>query len=106
MWPNPQEIVDLNTFTGEVLNRKLHFFVQCRKRNKKYTLRLAQVPYIALPLTNMFNSFIKKVKFPTKWKKARTSPILRARTLTELTVCYYHVTYEFQSESTLYSQFD
>ena len=24
--------------------------------------------YIALPLTNMLNSFIKKEKFPTKWK--------------------------------------
>ena len=27
MWPNPQEIVDSVTFTGEILNGKLHFFV-------------------------------------------------------------------------------
>ena len=25
MWPNPHEIVDLITFTEEVLNGKLHF---------------------------------------------------------------------------------
>ena len=25
MWPNPQEIVDLITFTEEILNGKLHF---------------------------------------------------------------------------------
>ena len=25
MWPNPQETVDLVTFTGEALNGKLHF---------------------------------------------------------------------------------
>ena len=25
MWPNPQETADLITFTGEILNRKLHF---------------------------------------------------------------------------------
>ena len=28
MWPNPQETADLVTFTGEILNGKLHFFVQ------------------------------------------------------------------------------
>ena len=28
MWPNPQETADLVTFTEEILNRKLHFFVQ------------------------------------------------------------------------------
>ena len=25
MWPDPQETADLITFTGEILNRKLHF---------------------------------------------------------------------------------
>ena len=25
MWPNPQEIADLVTFTKEILNGKLHF---------------------------------------------------------------------------------
>ena len=25
MWPNPQETADLVTFTGEILNGKLHF---------------------------------------------------------------------------------
>ena len=29
MWPNPQETADIVTFTEEVLNGKLHFFVQC-----------------------------------------------------------------------------
>ena len=29
MWPNPQKIADLVTFTEEILNRKLHFFVRC-----------------------------------------------------------------------------
>ena len=28
MGPNPQEIVNLVTFTGEILNKKFHFFVQ------------------------------------------------------------------------------
>ena len=28
MWPNPQEYVDLVTFTEEIFNGKLHFFVQ------------------------------------------------------------------------------
>ena len=27
MWPNPQEIADLVTFTEEILNGKLHFRV-------------------------------------------------------------------------------
>ena len=26
MWPNPQEIADLVTFTEEIVNGKLHFF--------------------------------------------------------------------------------
>ena len=29
MRPNPQEIADLVTFTEEILNGKLHLFVQC-----------------------------------------------------------------------------
>ena len=29
MRPNPQEIADLVTFTEEILNGKLRFFVQC-----------------------------------------------------------------------------
>ena len=29
MWPNPQFSADLVTFTEEILNGKLHFFVQC-----------------------------------------------------------------------------
>ena len=29
MWPNLQETADLVTFIGEILNGKLHFFVQC-----------------------------------------------------------------------------
>ena len=33
MWPNPQETVDLVTFTEEILNEKLHFFVQCIDEN-------------------------------------------------------------------------
>ena len=28
MWPNPQETVELATFTEEILNGKLHFFGQ------------------------------------------------------------------------------
>ena len=28
MWPNPQETTDLVNFTEEILNGKLHFFVQ------------------------------------------------------------------------------
>ena len=30
MWPNPQETADLVTFTQEIRNEKLHFFVQCK----------------------------------------------------------------------------
>ena len=29
MWPNPQETADLVTFTEEIFNGKLDFFVQC-----------------------------------------------------------------------------
>ena len=29
MWPNRQETADLVAFTEEILNGKLHFFVQC-----------------------------------------------------------------------------
>ena len=32
MWPNLQETADLVTFTEEILNGKLHFFVQCISR--------------------------------------------------------------------------
>ena len=32
MWPNPQESADLVTFTEEILNGKLHFFMQCEMR--------------------------------------------------------------------------
>ena len=31
MWPNPQFPADLVTFTEEILNGKLHFFVQWEK---------------------------------------------------------------------------
>ena len=31
MWPNPQFPADLVTFTEEILNGKLHFFVQWKK---------------------------------------------------------------------------
>ena len=30
MWPNPQFLADLVTFTGEIINGKLHFFVHWR----------------------------------------------------------------------------
>ena len=33
MWPNPQFSADLVTFTEEILNGKLHFFVQCHWRS-------------------------------------------------------------------------
>ena len=29
MWPDPQETVDSVTFTEEIVNGKLDFFVQC-----------------------------------------------------------------------------
>ena len=29
MRPNPQETPDLDTLTEEILNEKLHYFVQC-----------------------------------------------------------------------------
>ena len=32
MWPNPQETVDLVTFTEEILNGKLHFLSRACKR--------------------------------------------------------------------------
>ena len=32
MWPNPWETVDLATFIEQILNGKLHFFVQCQRR--------------------------------------------------------------------------
>ena len=35
MWPNPQETVDLVTFTAEILKEKLHFL--CSVRRPKHT---------------------------------------------------------------------
>ena len=32
MWPNPQETANLVTFTEEILNVKLHFYVLCLKK--------------------------------------------------------------------------
>ena len=34
MWPNPQFPAHLITFTGDTLNVKLHFFVQCKPTTK------------------------------------------------------------------------
>ena len=34
MWPNPQETADLATFTEEILNGKLFFFLQSQFINK------------------------------------------------------------------------
>ena len=46
MWPNPQFSEDLVTFTEEILNEKLYFFVQChtlflfpKKEHKKKFIR-------------------------------------------------------------------
>ena len=30
MWPNPEETADLVTFTGKILNEKLHFLCDVR----------------------------------------------------------------------------
>ena len=38
MWLNPQETADLVTFTEEILNGKLHFYVQCKVPKKKESL--------------------------------------------------------------------
>ena len=45
MWPNPQEIDDLVTFTDEIHNGKLPFL--CRERQSKddNTLRIKVTPY-------------------------------------------------------------
>ena len=32
MWPNPQQTADLDKFYEEILNGKLHFFVQCKRQ--------------------------------------------------------------------------
>ena len=51
MWPNPQETTDFVTYTKEILNGKLYFFVQCiynRASQKLYAFaRIA--PYINIP---------------------------------------------------------
>ena len=41
MWPNPQFASDLFTFAEEILNEKLHFFVQCERwfENPKISCR-------------------------------------------------------------------
>ena len=44
MWPNPQFPADLVTFTKEILNGKLHFFVQC-----------------------LLSTEMKKIIYKTKW---------------------------------------
>ena len=35
MWPNPQETMDLATFTEKILIGKLHFFVQCKYHTRQ-----------------------------------------------------------------------
>ena len=38
MWPNPQETADLVTFSEEIRNGELHFFVQCIAHVSAYPL--------------------------------------------------------------------
>ena len=42
MRPNPQETVDLITFTEELLNRKLHFLLSIQNLFKVYEVRSKQ----------------------------------------------------------------
>ena len=54
MWPNPQEIADLVTFTEEILNGKLHFFVQ---RYADNTTHLLEVEISEKELLAVFEKF-------------------------------------------------
>ena len=44
MWPNPQETADLVTFIEEILNEKVHFFVQCINFSQ-FTFSLFQITF-------------------------------------------------------------
>ena len=43
MWPNPQETVDLVTFTEEIFNGKLHFL--CSVKKSFLTLKLIWIGF-------------------------------------------------------------
>ena len=54
MWPNPLETADLVTFTGKILNEKLHYL-----RSAIYLVELLKSPAL-LP------TFVTKRKQPTQ----------------------------------------
>ena len=68
MWRDPQFPVDLVTFTKEILNGKLHFFVQCHHIQ---VLRLVHVILLlALLLQNIqVKECFKKIRFLSKVNK-------------------------------------
>ena len=59
MWPNPQETADLVTFTGEMLNGKLHFLYGVNK------FRYFLVRFIRLPPTVALSEGKVFTNFPT-----------------------------------------
>ena len=59
MWPNPQLPADVAAFTEEILNRKLHFFVQCVLVN---FLKLSR-----------FSSHFLQINYKCKYRKLEMS---------------------------------
>ena len=62
MWPNPQETADLDTFTEEILNGKLHFLCSF---NLMFPSILQQL------LKQLYSRIIKKGKWPAFKKSVR-----------------------------------
>ena len=74
MWPNPQVPADLVTFTEEILNEKLHFFVQCplfKNWNQILRLRIRNHILIHWPLKGG-NIIEMKISKPSVWLTTET----------------------------------
>ena len=61
MWPNPYKTANLVTFTEEILNGKLHFFVQWVQLRKTYFSKTINLPKY-LVLASMTVKFLINLK--------------------------------------------
>ena len=66
MWPNPQFHVDLVTFTGEILNRKLHFLCSDPSFLVVYLAPYLLMPKYGLSLHLKQNSNLSEINFKSK----------------------------------------
>ena len=63
MWPDPQFPADLVTFSGEILNGKLHFLCSGVAEKLRAKIRWKGSKYVSAK-QNTIVSLHKKIKFP------------------------------------------